>query len=316
MILGLLVTVAIGLLAYAVLSSIEEKVGAKKRLALVIGDRATAQVNVNFRKDKLTAKAPTGEDGNGKAQKRLTLDLLVRKAGLDIQPQRLRIMIAGFAIMSGLLMMILTGTIFVAVLAAVFSFVVVPRVALAILISRREAAISEQLPDALDIISRGLRSGMTVTNCMAQVADAVPDPLRSEFVNVMDLQKIGIPIAEAVKRMPERVDLLDIRFFAIVIEIQQKTGGNLAEILDNLSSVVRARREMKAKIRALTSEAKVSAVIICAVPVLFAFLSWNSDPATFSKFWTEPSGQIASVLAVTLYLVGAGIFIKLASPKI
>jgi tight adherence protein B len=314
MIIGILITLSVTLIAFIALSTIEEKLAAKRRLSLVFGERIAPQTGVAFNKDKIVAKQ--NAEKHGKTSNRTTLAMLIMKAGLDFNLNQVRLMALAFALVSGILVFLFTSQMALSGLATIFGFVVVPRLVLGVLIRRREAAITESLPDALDIISRGLRSGMTLANCFKQVAESMPDPLRSEFANVIDLQKIGIPTAEAIKRMPERIDLLDIRFFSIVIEIQQKTGGNLSEILENLSNVVRARKEMKAKIRALTAEAKASSIIIGIIPLCFAALSWYTDPATFSKFWTETIGQMMIGLAGLLYVVGIAIFAKIGSPKI
>lgn len=313
MIAVVVVTLSVALLAYAILGAVEERVTARRRIAAVTGGRI-AQASSSLNKHKIIAKLE--RDQRAKAARRPLLSTLLVKAGLPYQARHVRLAAASFGCAVAALIWVLTGNAFLPALVGLFCAFVIPRIVLAILIARREAAFLEELPNALDMISRGLRAGMTLASCMKQISESTAEPLRSEFAYVVDLQKVGMPLGEAIRKMPERIDLLDLRFFTIVIEIQQKSGGNLAEILENISGVIRGRKEMRAKVKALVSEAKVSSIIIGALPLGFAALSWNSDPATFSRFWTETIGQVLLALAGTLYVSGTLIFIKLATPKI
>lgn len=313
MIAVILVTISVTLIAYIVLGMLEERMTARRRIAIVTGGRAQ-QAAASLDKSKIIAKLE--RDHKLKAGKRTNLAALLVKAGLAYSASRVRM--ASVALSAGItcVLFVVTGNLAAAGISGLFLALVMPRVVLGIIIARREAAFLEELPNALDMISRGLRAGMTLASCMKQISESTAEPLRSEFAYVVDLQKVGMPLGEAIRKMPERIDLLDLRFFTIVIEIQQKSGGNLAEILENISNVIRGRKEMRAKVKALVSEAKVSSIIIGALPVLFGAFSWYSDPETFSKFWTEPIGILLFALSGILYTVGTGIFIKLASPKL
>ena len=308
----LLVSVSVGLIAYGAISVIEERFTSRRRMALAMGDRIPNTSSVAVNRDKLLAKI-TEEQQQLLAKRKPVRELIV-KAGLETSAQRIQLMTVLFSVVAGAVVMGLTFLPIVAVLTSVFCFFIVPRLVLSILISRREAAFLDGFPDALDMISRGLKAGMPLASCLNQISESAAEPLRSEFAYVLDLQKLGIPIADAIKKMPDRVDLLDVRFFSIVVEIQQKTGGNLSEIIENISAVIRGRKEMRAKIKALISEAKVSSIIVGIIPLFFAVLSWYSDPEGFSKFWTETIGQIMLGVCLFLYLAGMGIFAFLVKP--
>ncbi len=113
---------------------------------------------------------------------------------------------------------------------------------------------------------RGIKSGLAFGDCIQIIATESPEPVRSEFANLIEQQKVGVPLAEALERMYERMPLQEVKFFAIVIAIQNQIGGNLAEVLSNLAQVLRDRYRLQAKVRAYSAEAKTSAIILAALP--------------------------------------------------
>lgn len=313
MIQAVLIAVSTGLLAYLVLVMLEERVMARRRVALVTASRVQ-QSTASLDKGKIIAKL-TREQKGGKSGKP-HLPALLLKAGINHSARRVRVVAGAAGLLVGLLSLLLLNSLVLAAIAGLLVALVLPRLTLAYLIARREAAFLDELPNALEMISRGLRAGMTLASCLKQISESTAEPLRSEFAYVLDLQKLGMPLGEAIRKMPERTDLLDLRFFTIVIEIQQKSGGNLAEVLENISTVIRGRKEMRAKVKALVSEAKVSSIIIGILPLGFGAVSWFTDPDAFSKFWTDPIGMVLLGLSGFLYTTGTVIFVKLASPKV
>lgn len=316
MIESLLVAVAMTCVSYVAFSMLEERLGVKKRIAVIASGRLNIAPS-SLDKDRIIAKVQKEQkELSGKRQKKNKFDNLLSKSGLAYSKGQVFLMCLGFGALCGLIVLIIIGHILIAIFAGAVSGILVPRIVLGILVARREIAFIDELPNALDLLSRGLRAGMPLGTCLRQVADSTADPLKTEFAHVLDLHKLGLPLAEAIKRMPERIDLMDLRFFTIVIEIQQRSGGNLAEILENISGVIRGRKEMKAKIKALISEAKTSSYIIGAVPVFFSILSYWSDPNAFSRFWTEPIGQVLSLVAVGFYVGGILLFSKIARVRV
>jgi tight adherence protein B len=133
-------------------------------------------------------------------------------------------------------------------------------------IKRRQAKFLIEFANAIDIIVRDVKSGLPLSDCLQIIAAEAPEPVRGEFVDLVEQQKVGVPLSRAFERMSERMPLQEVNFFAIVIAIQAQTGGNLAEALGNLSSVLRDRYRLQAKVRAFSSEAKASAMIIGSLP--------------------------------------------------
>lgn len=163
---------------------------------------------------------------------------------------------------------------------------------LSFLKKRRENRFLAVFPDAVDVIVRGIKAGLPLLDSMKMIANEGQEPVKSEFKAIIDTQTIGIPLGEACAKLYERMPLAEANFFAIVVAIQQKAGGNLSEALGNLSKVLRERKKMKAKIQAMSMEAKASAAIIGSLPPAVMGLVWITSPTYIELLWTHPTGQL------------------------
>jgi Flp pilus assembly protein TadB len=182
-----------------------------------------------------------------------------------------------------------------------------PRWMLSYLKKRREKKFLKALPDAVDVIVRGIKAGLPLFDSIKVVAADAPEPLRSEFLAIIETQAIGMPLGEACGRLFERMPVPEANFFGIVVAIQQKSGGNLSEALGNLSKVLRDRKKMSEKIQAMSMEAKASAGIIGSLPPIVMLLVYLSTPDYISLLWTHPTGRL--MLAASAVWMGAGIFV-------
>ncbi len=183
----------------------------------------------------------------------------------------------------------------------------VPRWVVNHLRKRRLKKFLAELPSAVDIIVRGIKAGIPLGDCIRNIATEAAEPVRTEFRLIVDAQTMGLSIAEAVERIVDRVPTPEANFFSIVINIQQKAGGNLAEALSNLSAVLRDRKKMRGKIKAMSSEAKASAGIIGALPPIVAGLVYLTSPDYMKLLFITPTGHI--VLGVCAFWMSCGIFI-------
>jgi tight adherence protein B len=163
---------------------------------------------------------------------------------------------------------------------------------LSFLKKRREAKFLEHFPDSVDIIVRGIKAGLPLIDSMKVIVNDAPEPIRSEFRQILEVQMIGMPLGEACAKLYDRIPLAEANFFAIVVSIQQKAGGNLSEALGNLSRVLRDRKRMKAKITAMSMEAKASAAIIGSLPILVMLVVYLTSPDYISLLWTEQLGRL------------------------
>jgi tight adherence protein B len=182
-----------------------------------------------------------------------------------------------------------------------------PRWALSYLKKRREKNFLKALPDAVDVIVRGIKAGLPLFESIKVVAADAPEPLKSEFLAIIETQAIGMPLGEACARLFERMPVPEANFFGIVIAIQQKSGGNLSEALGNLSKVLRDRKKMAEKIQAMSMEAKASAGIIGSLPPIVMLLVYLSTPDYISLLWTHPTGQL--MLVGCVIWMSTGIFV-------
>ncbi|HEX8899735.1 type II secretion system F family protein [Vitreimonas sp.] len=186
-------------------------------------------------------------------------------------------------------------------------FLGLPRWVLGMLVSKRQKVFANQLADAIDIIVRGVKSGLPLNQCLRIIAAESPDPIKSEFQALVDGQAMGVPLEVGMQRLYENMPLPEVNFFAIVLVIQQKTGGNLSESLGNLSTVLRQRKLMKEKVKALSAEANASAMIIGALPLIVMTLVYLTRPAYIMILFTDPTGNF--VLMCAAIMMGMGIFI-------
>jgi Flp pilus assembly protein TadB len=182
-----------------------------------------------------------------------------------------------------------------------------PRWVLNFLKKRREKAFLRSLPDAVDVIVRGIKAGLPLFDSIKVVAADATEPLKSEFLAIIETQTIGMPLGDACARLYERMPVPEANFFGIVVAIQQKSGGNLSEALGNLSKVLRDRKKMAEKIQAMSMEAKASAGIIGSLPPIVMVLVYLSTPDYMSLLWTEPTGRL--MLAGSALWMTAGIFV-------
>ena len=186
-----------------------------------------------------------------------------------------------------------------------------PRWGLGFLKKRREKKFLAALPDAVDVIVRGIKAGLPLFESIKVVASDAPEPLRSEFLAIIETQAIGIPLGEACQRLYERMPVPEANFFGIVVAIQQKSGGNLSEALGNLSKVLRDRKKMAEKIQAMSMEAKASAGIIGSLPPIVMILVYLSTPGYISLLWTNPTGQLMLVGCVIWMSIGIMVMKKM-----
>ncbi len=240
-------------------------------------------------------------------RKRQSLDARIAQAGLSWSRNHYLISSAISGALAGGLMCFATANPLIILAAAIVGGFGFPAWTLNFLRKRRLKKFVDEFPNAVDIITRGVKAGLPLGDCLRVIAAESAEPVRSEFRQIAEAQTMGLSTGEAVERIVERVPIPEVSFFAIVINIQQKAGGNLAEALGNLSSVLRGRKMMKAKIQAMSGEAKASAYIIGAMPFVVAIMAYVTSPKYMELLWTTQTGEL--VLGCCAVWMGIGIFI-------
>jgi tight adherence protein B len=197
--------------------------------------------------------------------------------------------------------------ILVIVLGAFAAGVGLPRWVLGFLKARREKKFTNEFANAIDVVVRSVRSGLPTNEALKIVARESPDPVGNEFNRLVEGMKVGVTLEQGCKRMFESMPTAEVCFFGIVMTIQQKSGGNLSEALSNLSAVLRDRKRLQGKIKAMSSEAKASAMIIGSLPPAVMGIVYVTTPAYISLLFTERTGNL--ILAGCALWMGVGIFV-------
>jgi tight adherence protein B len=244
-------------------------------------------------------------------EKRVPLTMRISQAGLTLSVQKFWIFSGILAAVAFFIAYTVGGGLLGGAGIAFAAGFGLPRWILATLKTRREKAFLKALPDAVDVIVRGIKAGLPLFESIKVVAADAPEPLKSEFLAIIETQTIGMPLGDACARLFERMPVPEANFFGIVIAIQQKSGGNLSEALGNLSKVLRDRKKMAEKIQAMSMEAKASAGIIGSLPPIVMLLVWISTPDYIALLWTHPTGQFMLVACVLWMSIGIMVMKKM-----
>ena len=202
------------------------------------------------------------------------------------------------------------------VVFGLFMGVAVPHFVVSRMIKRRIAKFNSNFPDAIDLMVRGLRSGLPITETLGIVSGEIPGPVGIEFRTVSDKMKIGVTMEAALQETADRLGTPEFQFFVITLAIQRETGGNLAETLSNLSDVLRKRAQMKLKIKAMSSESKASAYIVGALPFIVFTLVYMISPDYMADFFVDPRLIVAGIGGIIWMGIGALIMAKMVSFEI
>lgn len=244
-------------------------------------------------------------------RQKLTLRVLMMQAGLEISTRTYHLFSLILGALIGFVVLVAGVPWYMAVIAGLAGFLGLPRWILKLLRRRRQGVFLNDFADAIDIMVRGLKSGLPINDAMKVISTETPAPVGPEFLEIVEGQRIGISIDQGIERMYERMPLAEVNFLAIVLAIQSKTGGNLAEALNNLSKVLRDRKKMKAKIRAMSQEAKASAAIIGSLPFVIMGALTVLNPAYLNPLWDTTLGNIMVVGSGVWMLIGILIMRKM-----
>lgn len=307
-----LATVAVGGVAWVLLLPYlsGEKNMEKRKASVAAKEPVAVRVARGAQKSRREQVESTLKQIDVKQNKKVTLSGRIAQAGLAWSNRKFYIVAAGL----GAFVFALAISTFGLIPAIGFGFAAafgLPFWLLSYLKKRRESRFLHNFPDAVDVITRGIKAGLPLLDSLKMVASEGQEPLKSEFRAILETQTIGIPIGEACMKLFERMPVPEANFFGIVIAIQQKAGGNLSEALGNLSKVLRDRKKMKAKIQAMSMEAKASAVIIGILPIAVMFLVWITSPDYISLLWTHRMGQMMLACCALWMFMGCMVMKKM-----
>jgi tight adherence protein B len=278
--------------------------------------RVTQQEQLSNRKQQV-ADTLKDLENKQKAREKLSLRVRLQRAGLEITPNVFWIASAISGVIFGIGIM-LTFASAPPIAAAAAGFVGAfgfPRWVLKFLTKRRQTKFVDNFANAIDVIVRGVKSGLPLNECLGIIARESPSPINEEFREVVDQSRVGVPITEAFERMMARMPLPEVKFFAIVIGIQQQAGGNLSEALGNLSGVLRDRKTLGAKVKALSAEAKASAAVLGSLPFIVMCMVYMSTPKYIAILFTTTIGQFMLACAAIWMTFGILVMRKMINFK-
>jgi tight adherence protein B len=314
-VVAILIGLAVGGLIYAIsYPFVSGDILAAKRVASVSEARSKKSGNnrsvadIAAQRKKQVAESLKDMESRAKSTQKVSLRTKLERAGLDTEPRTFWIMSLATGAFLGLFTFVTvtgpSGPLASLAVALVGTFGL-PHWFLNKLITRRQKKFQQELANAIDVVVRGVKSGLPLNECLQIIARESPEPIAGEFRYVVEQMRVGIPLSEALDRLIVRMPLAEVKFLAIVIGIQQQAGGNLSEALGNLSSVLRDRFRMEMKVKALAAEAKASAMVLGCLPPAVVTMTYISSPDYIMPLFTTTAGNL--ILAGSLSWMTCGI---------
>jgi len=254
-----------------------------------------------------------------KAAEKVSLRLRLQRAGINVTP---KVYWLASVVCGLVLALIVTLTLppsgtreILAILVGIIGVFGVPRWVVSKLTKRRQAKFTAELANAIEIIVRGVKSGLPLNECLVTIARESAEPLASEFRDVIEQQRVGVPLSEALERLGVRMPLAEVRFLMIVIAIQQQAGGNLSEALGNLATVLRDRFRLRMKVKALSAEAKASAMVLATLPPGVVVMVYGASPDYIMPLFTTRTGNFMVIFGVCWMIMGVLVMRKMINFK-
>ncbi len=323
--LGMIAVVAISLAAviYIVASPyLSGQVKADKRIQGVTEakvsrtQRRVKEEEVSNRRKQVSETLQDLEDRQ-KQKEKVSLRLRLQRAGLDVTPK-------SFWIASGVSGVVFALGVFVSapgaglLLPAAACFVGgfgLPRWIVSKMTKRRQKKFTNEFANAIDVIVRGVKSGLPLNECLNIIARESPSPIKEEFQELVEQTRVGVPLQDCFERMMQRTPLPEVKFFSIVVGIQAQAGGNLSEALGNLSGVLRDRKRLQAKVQALSAEAKASAGVLGSLPFAVMGMTYMSAPDYIRILFITKTGNFLLILAAFWMTLGVLVMRKMINFK-
>ncbi|MEO6223251.1 MAG: type II secretion system F family protein [Vicinamibacterales bacterium] len=254
--------------------------------------------------ERLSVIGPLNKALSGSGAMAVNLRNLVHMSGVTVTPGQFVLGSACLALMTYFLVIMWVPQPALALTAGLLMGGL-PYVALRFLRARRLNKFEEQFPEAVDLISRTLRAGHALATGLRMVADEIPEPIATEFKLLHDQQNYGLPLSDGLRAFAKRVPLIDARFFVTAVLTQREAGGNLAEVLDNLSAVIRERFKIKRQLRVISAHGRLTGAVLGALPPTLGIFLMIRTPENFRILFEDPAGIRMLIVAVMLQLLGA-----------
>jgi tight adherence protein B len=312
---GLMAVMALGYLAFAGPSA--TKAGARRLQSVRYrhSESTTDKVESQLKK-AIAARKPKMYKIAGSSSRVEALQVRLTRTGKNWTLSQYLYASLGLALAVTMILYLRSGAALFSLGIGILCGAGIPHMVVNHFIKRRINRFNAKFPDAIELLVRGLRSGLPVTETLSVVAHEVPGPVGEEFKGVVERIKIGRTMEEALQETADRLGTPEFQFFVITLAIQRETGGNLAETLSNLADVLRKRAQMKLKIRAMSSESKASAYIVGALPFIVFGMIWWINPNYIGDFFTDERLTVTGLGGLIWMGIGAFIMAKMVSFEI
>lgn len=278
-------------------------------------ESANAKVEAQFKR-AMAARKPNSFRVAGSGSRLQALSLRLSRTGKNWTLSQYLYTSLGIGLVLAVLVFVQSGAALLALGLGVLAGAGLPHIYVGMQVKKRTNQFNAKFPDAIELLVRGLRSGLPVTETLGVVSQEIPGPVGIEFKSVIDRIKVGKTMEDALQDTADRLNISEFNFFCITLAIQRETGGNLAETLSNLADVLRKRAQMKLKVKAMSSEAKASAYIVGALPfIVFLLITW-ANPDYISGFFTDDRLIVAGLGGLTWMGIGVAIMAKMVSFEI
>jgi tight adherence protein B len=278
-------------------------------------DSMDAKVESQFKK-AIAARKPKAYKVAGSGSQLEALEGRLDRTGRPITVSQYIYASLGLALAVAVVVFIKSGALLLSLGVGVLLGAGVPHLVIGRMISKRTAEFNSKFPDGIELLVRGLRSGLPVTETLSVVAEEVPGAVGTEFKGIVERIKIGKTMEDSLQETADRLNIPEFNFFTITLAIQRETGGNLAETLSNLADVLRKRSQMKLKIRAMSSESKASAYIVGSLPfIVFGLIYWI-NPDYLGTFFTDDRLIVTGLGGLVWMGIGVAIMAKMVSFEI
>ena len=305
--IALLVFVVVALAVFTALSLLDQRNAQARvlrdRLSTVQKPAEQAAPDVAFIRDEVLSRIPAFDTWLRRSERVSVLQKMLAQGNVDVRAGNFLMLCAVSAVVFAAIAGIAGGNLVFAWAGALLGFFI-PYAYASHMRTRRFAKFEEKFPEAIDTLARAVRAGHAFTTALEMIANEVSEPVAGDFRQLYEEQKFGLPVRDALLNLAERVPLVDVKFFVTAVMLQRETGGNLAEILDNLSYVIRERFKILRQVRVHTAQGRLTMVLLMALPPTIVVIMLILNPGFIRPLFTDPIGHALIVGGITLQTIG------------
>ena len=305
-VIAVLIFVVVSVLAFAVMSLLDQR----KAQARILRDRLTntekssgVPLELALLRDEMLSRIPAFDTLLRRSERVSLLQKMLAQGSVDIRAGNFLIICVASGIGLALAAIIAGGNVMFGWAGLLLGFFV-PYAYASHMRARRFQKFEEKFPEAIDTLARAVRAGHAFTTALEMIATELAEPVAGEFRQLYEEQKFGLPVRDALINLTDRIPLVDVKFFVTAVMLQRETGGNLAEILDNLSYVIRERFKILRQVRVHTAQGRLTMVLLMALPPTIVVLMLMLNPGFIQPLFSDPLGHTLIVAGVTLQTLG------------